>query len=174
MRIEYSYEEQLLGSAGAARRLRSFFEDTFFVLYGDVLTSIDLTALAARHRAAGAIATLALYEVEDPSRCGMVATRDDGRVTQFIEKPRNGSAAGMLANAGIYVIQPAALAYVPDDHVYDFGQHLFPDLLARGLPVYASAADAYVLDIGSPERYAQAEVELANGRYVPPQAFVTC
>jgi NDP-sugar pyrophosphorylase family protein len=172
--IHYSREEKLLGSAGAARQLYSFFDEAFFVLYGDVLTSIDLTAMAARHRATGALATLALYEVEDPSRCGMVATQGDGRVTQFVEKPAPGRAHGMLANAGIYVIEPAALRYIPDGQAYDFGQDLFPDLIARGLPVYARPAAAYVLDIGSLERYLQAEADALEGRFLPPPAPLLC
>jgi NDP-sugar pyrophosphorylase family protein len=172
--IHYSHEEHLLGSAGAARQLSSFFDQTFFVLYGDVLTNVDLTAMAARHRATEALATLALYEVEDSSRCGMVATRADGRVTQFVEKPAPGLASGMLANAGIYVLEPAALRYIPDGPTYDFGQDLFPDLLARGLPVYACPAAGYVLDIGSLDRYAQAEADVVHGRYVPPPALIAC
>jgi NDP-sugar pyrophosphorylase family protein len=172
--IRYSHEEQLLGSAGAARQLQSFFDGPFFVLYGDVLTSIDLTRMAAGHRATGALATMALYEVEDASRCGMVATQADGRVTRFVEKPPAGWANGMLANAGIYVVEPAALRFIPESRPYDFGQHLFPDLLARGLPLYACPASAYVLDIGSFERYAQAEADALDGRYMPPPALLAC
>lgn len=163
--ITYSHEESLLGSAGAARKLDWFLDDTFVVLYGDVLTDLDLTRLAAQHRTADSAATLALYSVEDPSRCGMVATDPGGRIQQFIEKPAHGEADHLLANAGIYVAEPEILHYIPRGHAYDFGHDLFPDLLSRGVPLYAYAADGYVLDIGAPERYTQAEDDLRRGRY---------
>jgi NDP-sugar pyrophosphorylase family protein len=165
--ITYSLEQQLLGSAGAARKLDWFLDETFFVLYGDVLTDIDLSALAERHRRASAVATLALYEVEDPSRCGMVETDLDGRVTGFVEKPAPGQAHGRLANAGIYVVEPGVLDGIPRGTPYDFGADVFPDLVARGLPVHAYEQPGYILDIGSPERYAQAERDLRTGRYTP-------
>ena len=85
--ITYSPEERLLGSAGAAKRLEWFFGETFFVLYGDVLTDLDLGSLVDRHRARRAAATLALYEVEDPTRCGIVEVAADGRIVRFAEKP---------------------------------------------------------------------------------------
>src|SRR5579872_7407537 len=86
--ITYSFERCLLGSAGAARKLDWYFgREPFLVLYGDVLANVNLTALLAHHQAARADGTLALYEVEDPTRCGMVELDDDKRITRFVEKP---------------------------------------------------------------------------------------
>ncbi|GAC1315219.1 MAG: hypothetical protein NVSMB2_06250 [Chloroflexota bacterium] len=168
--ITYSYEESLLGSAGAARKLDWFLDETFVVLYGDVLTDLNLTRLARHHHDAGAAVTLALYSVEDPSRCGMVATDPSGRIESFIEKPARGVADHLLANAGIYVAEPPILNDVPRGQAYDFGSDLFPDLLAKRVPLHAYAADGYVLDIGAPERYAQAEADVQAGRYRRPAA----
>lgn len=165
--ITYSHEESLLGSAGAARKLDWFLDETFVVLYGDVLTDLDLSRLASQHRSAHSSATLALYAVEDPTRCGMVATEPGGRIEKFIEKPARGEADHLLANAGIYVAEPEILRHVPRGRAYDFGHDLFPDLLTKGVPLHAYRADGYVLDIGAPERYAQAEDDLRCGRYRP-------
>lgn len=163
--ITYSYEAELLGSAGAARNLDRFLDETFFVLYGDVLTDIDLAKLAQQHRARSAAMTLALYEVEDPSRCGIVRTREDGKVEAFVEKPGLDQIVGRFANAGVYVAEPEILAHIPRHRPSDFGHDLIPELLRRRAPIYAFPTDAYVLDIGSPERYAQAEADFATGRY---------
>jgi NDP-sugar pyrophosphorylase family protein len=163
--ITYSYEEQLLGSAGAAKRLEWYFDQTFLVLYGDVLTDIDLRAIVEHHRSRGAIATLALYHVPDPERCGIVELADGGRITRFVEKPPPDLGVGNLANAGVYVLEPAVLGLVPGDRPYDFGQDLFPRLLRLGLPLFGRPADGYVLDIGSPERYAQADADVRDGRF---------
>jgi mannose-1-phosphate guanylyltransferase len=163
--LTYSYEERLLGSAGAAKRLAGFLDEPFFVLYGDVVTDVDLSALAERHTEAGAVATLLLYEVEDPSRCGIVELDEDDRIVRFVEKPSPGEAEGNLANAGIFMLEPRVLDLIDEDTPADFGFDVFPRLLARGDILCGFRSDAYVLDIGSPERYAQAQEDLASGRF---------
>jgi NDP-sugar pyrophosphorylase family protein len=165
VRVVYSSEPQLLGSAGAARALDWFLDDTFLVLYGDVLTDIDLSELVRRHRVTRAAATLALYEVEDKTRCGMVDTDATGRIERFLEKPAANVPCGDLANAGIYVLEPGVLQRVPRGENVDFGLHVFPQLLASGVPMYGYRIDGYILDIGSPARYAQAESDLRSGRF---------
>ena len=90
VRVTYSYEDTLLGSAGAVKKLEPFFDESFFVLYGDVLTDIDLTALAARHGDCGAALTMALHETDEPSRCGIAEVDGRGIVQRFREKPRAG------------------------------------------------------------------------------------
>ena len=66
------------------------------------------------------------------------------------------------ANAGIYVMEPAVQRFIPAGQPFDFAADLFPLLLERGLPVYGYPTDAHVLDIGSAERYRQAERDLAQ------------
>jgi NDP-sugar pyrophosphorylase family protein len=166
--LTYSYEEQLLGSAGAARALRSFLTDTFVVLYGDVLTNVNLTSLVTRHRESHSAGTLGLYEVSDPSRCGIVELDESDRVTRFVEKPEPGTIEGNLANSGILVLEPSVLQYVPETGVVDFGLHLFPFLLKNGIPVSGTRLDGYILDIGSPNRLAQAEADYAAGVFRSP------
>lgn len=165
--ITYSNEEQLLGSAGAARLLDWYFTEPFVVLYGDVMTDVDLSALVEWHHAKGGLATLALYEVDDPGRCGVVELDTDGRIMRFVEKPLPGAEPSNLANAGIYVLDPSLLRLVPRNQPADFGKDLFPAALKLGLPIYGRSASGYVLDIGSVERYAQAEADLRAGRFRP-------
>jgi len=162
--VTYSEEETLLGSAGAVKRLEPFFDESFFVLYGDVLTDIDLTALAAFHRNRGAALTMALYQTDEPERCGIAETDVHGTVRRFREKPAPGETASRWANAGVYAVEPTVLHFIPPDSFFDFGDQLIPLLLERGEPVRAYLSDSYFLDIGSPERYAQAERDLASGR----------
>lgn len=163
--ITYAFESELLGSAGAAKQLEWFLTDPFVVWYGDVLSDLDVTALSQRHRASGALATLSLYEVDEPWRCGIVETDPAGAVVRFIEKPAPGSSSGNRANAGIYIVDPELLRWIPAGQKYDFGTDLFPKLIAAGVPLCAVDADAYVLDIGSIERYTQAEADLRSGRF---------
>ena len=163
VRITYSYEETLLGSAGAAKKLEGFFDESFFVLYGDVLTDIDLSALAACHRSGGASLTMALYEADDPTRCGIAAVDAEGRVRRFQEKPSAAAVFSPWANAGVYAVEPSVLRFAPEDSFFDFGGDLIPLLLEKGEPVGAFLSDSYFLDIGSYKRYEQAERDLARG-----------
>ncbi|HLQ32081.1 MAG TPA: nucleotidyltransferase family protein [Chloroflexota bacterium] len=165
--ITYSSETRLLGSAGAAKRLGWFFRDSFLVMYGDLLTDLDLSLLMERHRTSSGLATLALCSPDDPTRCGMVEVSAEGRVREFIEKPTAEVVQGHLANAGIYVLEPEVLTYIPPDRPWDFGYDVFPSMLALGLPLFAYQVPGYVLDIGTPDRYAQAEVDLSAGLLVP-------
>ncbi len=163
MRLLYSWEPQILGTAGAARRVRPWLGERFLIMYGDVLTTLDLTALAARHTATGAAVTLALYRVPDPEQRGIVSLEAGGRVAGFVEKPAPELGLGNLANAGIYLVESIVLDLVPENTPYDFGLHLFPDLLARGTPLYAFPTGNYLLDIGSFENYERAQRDVAAG-----------
>lgn len=179
--ITYSHEPQLLGSAGAARALDWYFSEPFLVLYGDVLTDVDLTAFVNWHHTHGGLASLALYEVEDPTRCGVVEVDRDGRIRRFVEKPPADDVPSNLANAGIYVLDPRLLQLVPRDQPFDFGLDVFPAALQSGLPLYGLRVHGYVLDIGSLERYAQADADVRAGRVakgpgytsIPANAFAT-
>ncbi|MGD0764945.1 MAG: nucleotidyltransferase family protein [Dehalococcoidia bacterium] len=163
VRIVYSREDVLLGSAGAVKKLEEFFDDTFYVLYGDVLTDIDLSALAAFHWRRGADLTLALYRTDEPERCG-IAEVDDGAVRRFQEKPAPEQVFSRWANAGVYVVEPSVLGLIPEDSFFDFGTDVIPLLLQEKAVVGGYIHPAYFLDIGSPERYQQAQRDLALGK----------
>lgn len=151
VRITYSIEERLLGSAGGVKRMERFLRDEpFFVLYGDVLTDLNLTAMHAFHRDRRAALTIALHQPEQLDGCGVVRVDEGDRVLDFIEKPAPGQELSSWANAGIYVIEPAVLRHIPKNTPFDFGRDLFPLLLAREIAVFGYAAEALVLDIGTP------------------------
>jgi mannose-1-phosphate guanylyltransferase/phosphomannomutase len=84
-----------------------------------------------------------------------------GKIERFVEKPKVEDVFTDLASAGVLVIEPHALAHTPSDTFYDFGMHLFPRLLEQGVSMYGWVipAGTYLLDIGSPEKYAQANRE---------------
>lgn len=168
VRVTYSREETLLGSAGAAKSLEDFFDGTFLVIYGDVLTNVDLTQLAKLHRGREATATLAVYEVEDPTRCGVVDVDAAGQVQRFVEKPSPGEVDSSLANAGVYCLEPGVLDHVAPNTASDFGHDVFPRLIEAQQTVIAHQdPSAYFLDIGSPQRYEEAQDDLRSGRFVP-------
>lgn len=154
--LRYSVEEQLLGSAGGVKRLQPFFDDTFLVYYGDVLTWADLRPMIAFHKQAGVLATMGLYHVPDPWNRGVVQLDDSGIIVRFEEKPPRTQVFSNLANAGIYVLEPAVLSLIPGEQIYDFGHDVFPKMLADGIQVAGYVIEDYLIDIGLPEKYEEA------------------
>jgi mannose-1-phosphate guanylyltransferase len=152
--LQYSWEEQLLGTAGGVGRQADFLRDgTFVIVSGDVVTDIDLSQMLAFHRSRGALITMAVKEVDDPSRFGIVVTEETGRILSFQEKPAPGKEKSRLANTGIYILEPEVLDYIPAGEVFDFGHDLFPKLLAMAAPIYAMRTDAYWSDVGTLPQY---------------------
>jgi mannose-1-phosphate guanylyltransferase/phosphomannomutase len=165
--IHYWREEKILGTAGAARKIKDWVDgSSLIVVYGDVLTDLDLRSMLRFHAAAmlrdrSTAVTMSLYHVPNPTEVGLVGLDDAGRVNRFVEKPKREDVFTDLANAGVLVMEPEVLDLIPDDTFCDFGAHVFPMLLAAGMSIYGWVIpdDTYLLDIGSPEKYAQANRE---------------
>ena len=154
--LHYSVEKQLLGSAGGVKLLQSFFDETFMVYYGDLLTWFDLRPMVEFHRQAGVPATMGLYQVPDPWNRGIVKLDEAQRIVRFVEKPPRDQVFSNLANAGIYVLEPEVLDRIPEGQVYDFGQDVFPGMLADGIEIAGYVIDGLLIDIGLPEKYEEA------------------
>jgi NDP-sugar pyrophosphorylase family protein len=161
--LTYSLEKDLMGTAGGVKKLETFFNETFVIVSGDALTDVDLGQLLEAHRAKGALATIALKEVADPSDFGVVITENDGRIKAFQEKPRQEEALSRLANTGIYIFEPEIFKHIPENTVYDFGKQLFPRLVELGAAFYGKKIDAYWCDIGSLIQYRLAHYDILRG-----------
>ncbi len=161
--IHYSREPELLGTAGALRRVVSFFERTFFVWYGDNMSTCRLDRLVAQHRARGGVATIALHEREDPTASGIVGLDEDGRITRFLEKPRPEQVFSHWVSAGILVVEPQVFAAIPAAGPSDWGRDVFPALLAAGAALYGyrMAGDERLWWIDTPDDLCRVEEELA-------------
>jgi mannose-1-phosphate guanylyltransferase len=156
VRLRYSVEDHLLGSAGGVKRLQSFLDDTFLVYYGDVFTRADLRPMIALHRHSGAVATMGLYRVPDPWNRGIVQLDNSQNIVRFVEKPARDEVFSDLANAGIYILEPTVLDRVPAEQMWDFGHDVFPQLLSDGGQVTGYVIKDLLIDICLPEKYKQA------------------
>jgi len=149
-RLSYSFEQELLGTAGGVRRCAEFFgEEPFLIISGDALTDIDLGALTARHREAGGVATLAVKQVPDTREYGVVLHDGHGRITGFQEKPEPDEALSTLGNCGIYVFDPQIFDYFPPTPFVDWAKDVFPTLLEHDVPFYIHEMRGYWNDVGS-------------------------
>jgi mannose-1-phosphate guanylyltransferase len=153
-RVRVVVEEQLLGSAGTLRANRDWVmaDEFFWVFYADVLNRADLEGMLQTHRKRNPAATLGVYEVPDPRRCGIVMADRDGVIQQFVEKPEH--PAGNLAFSGLMIGTPEVLNAIPAVTPADIGFHVLPQLAGR---MIAYSISDYLLDIGTMENYERAQ-----------------
>jgi mannose-1-phosphate guanylyltransferase len=164
VRIVYSVEDSPLGTAGAVKNAQRFLDDSFIVFNGDVFTDIDLTAMAQLHRKNGAMASLALTPVDDPTIYGVVETDSRGRVRRFLEKPSRDEATTNMINAGIYVLEPDILNYIITGTFSMFERDVFPPLVGKGEAIYAYSFHDYWIDMGTPDKYLRLQHDLLRRR----------
>jgi len=141
-----------LDTAGGARHASLALTEPYLVLNGDVLSDLDLVALARTHARSGAAATLALTRVEDTSAYGVCVVEGE-RIVDFVEKPAPGTLPGQDAiNAGAYLIEPGVLAEFPDGRL-SFEHTVFPTLVAEGRGLAGHVTAGVWSDLGTPERF---------------------
>jgi mannose-1-phosphate guanylyltransferase len=154
IKIHVTQEEQLLGSAGTLAENRRFVEgeNAFFVLYGDVLTRASLSEMASFHLQKKQPATLGVYQVPDPQRCGIVTIDHQGLIQDFQEKPAQPE--GNWAFSGVMIASPEIIGCIPAHRPADIGFDLLPQLAGK---MAAYKISEYLLDIGTLHNYNMAQ-----------------
>ena len=169
---EVAVEPEPRGTAGAVRFAAeaSATTGTFLVLNGDVLTDLDVSALASVHARLGVEATIALQPVADPTPFGLVVADPSGRVLSFSEKPEPGSAGAAVPpgerptiSAGTYVLSSRVLDRIAPGRPVSIEREIFPQIVADGA-LAALVSDAYWLDTGTPQQYLAANLDILEGR----------
>ena len=152
--IQYAFEPELLGTAGALRNFAGEFHDesSFYVCYGDNLFDCDLAPLRGFHAKAGALATIGLFAKEDVRGSGVAELDHGGRVIRFVEKPDPASVTSRLVNAGVYVLSPEIMNFI-NRLPCDFGHDVFPAMLTGEAALYGLVLDGTVRAIDTPELY---------------------
>jgi mannose-1-phosphate guanylyltransferase len=162
VQIRFAEEPDARGTAGAIRFADDMLADRFFVLNGDVLCDLDLTAQVKQHEDTGARATIALYPVQDPTGYGLVHRQDDGEITEFLEKPEPDQIDTDEINAGAYLLERSVLDEIPPDRNVSIEREVFPRLIGKGL--YGIRQEGYWIDIGTPDRFLEANWDILEGR----------
>ena len=154
VRVRVAEETRLLGSAGTLRANRSWVEgeELFWVFYADVLHCADLAAMLLLHRQRRLAATLGVYEVPDPSRCGIITANSQDIIENFVEKPK--LPTGNLAFSGLMIATPALLDVIPERVPSDIGFDVLPKLNHQML---AFRITDYLIDVGTMENYQKAQ-----------------
>jgi len=155
LRVHLFEEEILLGSAGTILANKNWVseEASFWVFYADVLTTADLNRMLDFHRRRGQIATIGVYEVPDPTRCGIVQVDEEGIVSDFVEKPV--APLSHLAFSGLMLASPLLLDLIPRRCPVDLGFHVLPRLIGR---MAAYRISDFLIDVGTVETYQTAQL----------------
>jgi len=154
VRMRIAEEPELLGSAGTLAENREFVagEESFFVLYADVLTNVDLRRMLAFHTQKRLPVTLGIYQVPDPGRCGIVTMDANAIISNFIEKPMH--PASNWAFAGVMIAGAAVFDFLPDWRPADLGFDVLPKMIGK---MAGYKTSEYLLDIGTIANYENAQ-----------------
>jgi NDP-sugar pyrophosphorylase family protein len=163
MKVTYVIEASPLGTAGAIKNVEPHITGPFFVLNGDILTSLELRAMRQYHHEKGGIGALHLIRVEDPSPFGCVVHDETGKVEAFVEKPARGEEPTNEINAGTYLLEREILDYIPPNKFVSVERETFPQVIAAGKALYAYTTNDYWLDLGRPEQYLAAHRDILSG-----------
>jgi len=164
MRLRYVVEPSPLGTGGAIKYAAKGIDDTIVVFNGDVMTSVDVAAVVAQHKARKAKATIVLTPVDNPTAYGLVETDAEGNVRRFLEKPKADEITCNTINAGIYVLEPETFDRIPKDTPYSIERGYFPSLVERAETFVAYVERGYWIDIGTPEKYRDVHRDIFDGR----------
>jgi NDP-sugar pyrophosphorylase family protein len=161
-------EDPPLGTAGAFKKAQNMIDETTVVFNGDVLTDLDLSKVIAFHKQREADATIVLTPVRNPSAYGLVEYDQEQHVVRFLEKPTEEEITSNTINAGVYILEPTVLDFIPVGQYCSFEREVFPRLLEAGKKFFACMLDGFWLDIGTPQKYLEANFRVLSGRFALP------
>ncbi len=149
--VHYSFEEEILGTAGALNSFREqLIGEPFFVIYGDNFSQFDLSSLITEFHKHDCIGVIAFHYREDVSQSGVGEFAADGRIKRFVEKPGPGESNSHWVNAGIYYLSPDILDYIPPGFA-DFAKDIIPALLGRDVALYSVCSKTELKAFDTPE-----------------------
>ena len=157
-------EDEPLGTGGALGNCRDVVSGTFACFNGDIISSLDASSLLSMHRTNGSVGTLGLWEVEDPTRFGIVGLDEANRITRFKEKPAPEEVFSNLINAGSYIFNDDIFDWMPHGR-HSIERDVFPKLAAEGL-LSGVPFEGYFIDAGTPEAWNLAvKASIDHGRH---------
>lgn len=157
VKIRYSYEQTLLGTAGAVEKIASEqwpddLSEPFIVVYGDnLLSDFNLDEIINFHKVKNGIGAICLYRNDEVAQSGIAVIDSENKIVKFVEKPGPGETVSNLVNAGIYVFEPAILKYIPGNSFSDFGKDVFHKVIRAGENLYGIVLEGNLIAIDTPE-----------------------
>jgi len=168
IKIHYVLPDDDYGTAGAVKKAQQYLDEKFIIVSGDLISDFSIQEIIGFHDVKEAKATITLTSVPDPLQFGVVITDKESKIVRFLEKPGWGEVFSDTINTGIYVFEPEILDYIPEDSNFDFSKDLFPKLMASGIDLFGYNAKGYWRDVGNPDSYRAALLDILNEEVVLP------
>jgi NDP-sugar pyrophosphorylase family protein len=166
-RLQFSREEEILGTAGGLKKAQSFLEDeTFMVINSDVLADIDLKKVLSFHKEKNSCLTMVVRKDAHPEKYKPIELADDGRITRFVDASIKNPPAQTqrVMFTGIQIMEPEIFSRIPSGKFYGTAEDVFPQMIEDELPVYGVLHEKYWIDMGTRETYIQAQADALDGK----------
>lgn len=147
-------EKEPLGTGGAIKNAEKYIDDTFIAANGDVISSLDMNSFTEFHEKKGGIGSISLWEVDDPTRFGIVGIDAQDNIVRFLEKPKPEEIFSNWINAGVYILEPKIFDFIEAEKNVSMEREVFPIILDEGL--YGYRFKGHWIDAGTPETYIRA------------------
>lgn len=164
VRITYSFEPEILGTAGGLKKFEQLLNDTFILLYGDMYNEIDFRNMAAAFEKKKDAAVMIVVGEDHPWDSDLAEISSDFRIVAFYRKPHKALPVRFKTLLATYILRKRVLKYIPENAYWEFDHQLLPELLAEGEKVYTYEPDEYIKDIGAMERYEEVKTHLEKMR----------
>lgn len=158
LKVYYSFESVLLGTAGAVKKVADFFDEPFYLIYGDNFSQWNLMEMKGVFELYRPMIVVAVHWRDDVTQSGMIEMAEDGQITKIIEKPKIEYVTNHYVNAGFFFMDPGIFSFIPQDQYCDFSYDVFPRVLHAGQKMYAVKMDKAIIGIDTLEAYERANV----------------
>jgi NDP-sugar pyrophosphorylase family protein len=165
--VTYSEETELLGSAGAVRRICDFFRnEAALIIHGDILFNVDLGAVIQYHLSRSAQATLVLHPAYQRYNYGTIRVNAQGEIAQFVNQPAPWVSGPLIETVftGMQIVAPEVLDAIPEACVASLTTDVYPGLLTHSSRFYGYLMHGYWSDIGTPRRYWETNMDAVSRR----------
>lgn len=163
LKLHYSVEKKLLGTAGAVKKCEPFLKNgPFLILSGDGMHDVDLSAFYRFHKKRKAVASQVTKRIDSRYPYGVALSNKTGKITGFLEKPSLGDYFSNQVNTGIYCFEPEVLKMIPEGF-YDFGHEVWPKLLKKNKPIYAWEWKKFWCDVGDLDEFRRSQIAAMRG-----------
>lgn len=161
--VRISQENKPLGTAGSLLLIKDLLEQEFFVLYGDIFATINLSKMYAFHKQKKSDGTLALHKSDHPQDSTVVKVDSNSKILNFVEKPgEDWVKYGNLTTTPLYVLKKEILNFIGGNKEIDIARDIFPKMLKAGKNLFGYVTDEYAKDMGIPERYQKVQEYVAK------------
>ncbi|MCL4415423.1 MAG: nucleotidyltransferase family protein [Actinobacteria bacterium] len=153
VKINYSFEEELLGTSGALNNFKKYLDKTFVVIYGDIFTRVNFNKFLKFHKNNNSQVSLLIHKTDHPEDSDLVEIDSVNRIINIHTSPHPQPITYTnFSSAAIYIIEPEVLQFLPVGPS-DFMEDFFPILLKKGVNIYGYISNEYSKDMGTPKRY---------------------